>query len=71
MTKQEQSERFVHFIVQLKQSCIHLAGHMCETPVFCISNPCLNSGTCVDDEDGFHCECSSGFTGMYQTAVMR
>uniref|UniRef100_A0A673GGX8 Neurogenic locus notch homolog protein 2-like n=1 Tax=Sinocyclocheilus rhinocerous TaxID=307959 RepID=A0A673GGX8_9TELE len=27
----------------------------------CQSNPCRNGGTCVDDENGFHCQCPEGF----------
>ena len=31
----------------------------------CESNPCENDGTCTDMEDGYECECESGFTGTY------
>ena len=30
----------------------------------CESNPCENGGTCTDMEDGYGCECKSGFTGL-------
>ena len=26
---------------------------------------CANGGKCTDDHDGFHCQCSQGFTGKY------
>ncbi|VDK87508.1 unnamed protein product [Litomosoides sigmodontis] len=27
------------------------------------TNPCLNGGRCVDELNGYHCECLVGFTG--------
>ena len=32
--------------------------------VTCDSNPCQNGGTCIDEGDGFMCDCTSGFTGV-------
>lgn len=29
----------------------------------CDSEPCVNSGTCQDDVDGFTCLCRDGYTG--------
>ena len=29
----------------------------------CLSNPCLNNGTCVDHIWNYTCQCSTGFTG--------
>lgn len=29
----------------------------------CQSNPCRNSGICVDEANGHKCECLSGYTG--------
>ena len=31
----------------------------------CISVPCQNGGTCVDEVDRYSCACSSGFTGRH------
>lgn len=31
----------------------------------CSSNPCRNGGTCVDEENGFHCQCPEGFHEPY------
>ena len=40
-------------------------GHNCDNDINeCHSNPCRNSGTCVDTINGFYCECAAGFTGM-------
>lgn len=30
----------------------------------CLSDPCLNNGTCVDGVDGYQCICPPGFRGM-------
>ena len=37
----------------------------CEIPISpCATSPCMNSGTCIDSNDGsFVCECAPGFTG--------
>lgn len=31
----------------------------------CLSNPCLNGGTCVDGVNTFSCECTSSWTGSH------
>ena len=55
------------------------------TKVFCISifliaddinecdeNPCLNDGTCVNENGYFYCECVTGFTGwICQTRIIQ
>ena len=28
-----------------------------------MSSPCQNGGRCVDDPDGYHCECPKGWEG--------
>ena len=30
----------------------------------CDSNPCLNDGTCVDQVNGYVCNCRDGYTGV-------
>jgi len=29
----------------------------------CISYPCTNDGTCIDEVNGYSCTCLGGFTG--------
>lgn len=42
------------------------AGASCETDVNeCVSSPCLNGGSCVDEVDGYGCTCLSGCTGIH------
>ena len=31
----------------------------------CASSPCENSGICIDEEDGYQCDCPSGFIGTW------
>ena len=31
--------------------------------VSCAEDPCKNGGACIDNQDGFRCECPSGFSG--------
>ena len=46
--------------------CLIFAGKTCETNIDeCLSDPCLNNGTCVDDIAGYFCECPKGFVGEY------
>lgn len=44
-----------------------IAGKTCEIDVNeCISNPCQNNATCVDDVNGYICECLPGFKGKQE-----
>jgi len=38
------------------------SGSRCEVNINdCLSSPCLNNGTCLDQVDGYLCDCLSGF----------
>lgn len=40
------------------------AGELCNYEYNeCESNPCLNSGQCIDHISGFSCKCTPGYTG--------
>ncbi|TRY60562.1 hypothetical protein DNTS_026975 [Danionella cerebrum] len=36
----------------------------CSGSPLCLSEPCLNNGTCLDQFNSFRCECSPGWTGV-------
>jgi hypothetical protein len=41
-------------------------GNLCQTAILtnvCLSNPCMNSGTCVTTGSTYYCLCTSSFTG--------
>lgn len=45
-----------------------LTGMNCEKNIDeCISNPCLNQGTCIDGVNGYTCQCTLPFTGTAHT----
>ncbi|XP_071960078.1 cadherin EGF LAG seven-pass G-type receptor 1-like [Antedon mediterranea] len=58
--------RPVHPEVQYRCDCpLGFTGNYCKTEInFCYSNPCGNSGDCVQRESGYTCLCYSGFTGV-------
>ena len=31
----------------------------------CASEPCENGGTCIDEVDGFECDCTAAFGGTF------
>ena len=59
----------------LMQGCMHACMYVVKTmktyPHFntfsdideCLSNPCLNGGTCNDELNSFSCTCATGYTG--------
>ena len=43
-----------------------ITGHNCEENLDeCLSNPCQNGGTCHDKDNGYICNCSPGYLGLY------
>lgn len=42
-------------------------GRMCETRVWCVKDPCVNGGRCVDLPDGYECK---NFSEPYQKCVI-
>ena len=40
------------------------SGVYCEERNFCMSNPCLNGGTCSNNFNGYKCTCLSSWTGV-------
>lgn len=52
--------------------CQHVArlflGNNCEIEVNeCLSQPCQNGGSCIDELDSFSCQCPHGITGISYT----
>ena len=31
----------------------------------CVSDPCQNGGTCVDQVNGYLCQCAPGYSGLH------
>lgn len=36
----------------------------------CLSSPCKNGGVCVDEQNGFRCQCTVGASGVYFTGPL-
>ena len=34
-----------------------------ERSVICLSSPCQNGATCINQENNYECDCVAGFTG--------
>ena len=49
------------------RACVHVSDfsimHFTTDIDECLSMPCQNLGTCVDQVNGFSCQCLAGFTG--------
>jgi len=43
--------------------CLFHLGLFCSVTDFCISNPCLNGATCLNEIDNYICSCAPGYTG--------
>lgn len=44
----------------------HFLGPRCEVNIDeCVSNPCQNSGRCIDAPNRYHCMCPDGFIGLH------
>ena len=47
-------------------SCLLSSGKNCSVDIDeCLSNPCLNNGTCVDLVNGYNCSCTANYTGIH------
>uniref|UniRef100_A0A8P4KTZ8 Protein eyes shut homolog n=1 Tax=Dicentrarchus labrax TaxID=13489 RepID=A0A8P4KTZ8_DICLA len=45
---------------------LHFLGARCDVNIDeCVSNPCQNSGRCIDAPDRYDCLCPDGFTGLH------
>lgn len=43
----------------------HSTGTDCSVDIDdCVSNPCANQASCVDEVNGFSCQCLEGFNGV-------
>lgn len=46
------------------KSILYIQGQTCQTNIEeCFSMPCQNGGVCIDLINGYHCNCSTEFTG--------
>ena len=45
--------------------CALCAGEFCDENIDeCDSSPCLNDGVCLDQVNGYDCQCASNYTGI-------
>ena len=54
------------FVITIKwkySDCVKLISYHCVDKNECLSNPCLNSGTCEDGANSYTCTCAPGFSG--------
>ena len=46
-------------------------GVICEEEIIeCESDPCMNGGTCIDEVNGYTCECPDEYIGKYAIFVV-
>ena len=44
---------------------LYFLGKKCESNINdCIGSSCANGGTCIDETNGFVCNCANGFKGI-------
>jgi hypothetical protein len=49
-------------LLEMRLTPTGFSGSRCEVNINdCLSSPCLNNGTCLDQVDGYLCDCLSGF----------
>ena len=44
-------------------------GRRCEYGKYCIPNPCLHGGTCIEGPLSFMCLCQAGFLGEFVKTI--
>ena len=61
----ENSFGLIIWLQSLPRKCFFVVWNMSSDINECSSNPCFNGGTCVDQVNGYLCNCQTGFTGVY------